>query len=210
MITRGRFITLEGGEAVGKSTNLQTIAEFLKSQAVVCVISHEPGGTPLAEDLRHFLLKIQDEKIAPQAELLLMFAARAQHIHEVIEPALSAGKWVICSRFTDSSYAYQGGGRGMPIEDIALLEHLVQPALQPDLTILLDLPVEIACERAQKRGLLDRIEQEDRNFFKRVRTAYLARAGQYPERFRVVDAAQPLNIVQRVVIDHIKTCLAVP
>lgn len=193
---KGKFITLEGGEASGKSTNIHFIAEYLKSRQIPYVLTHEPGGTPLAEELRKFLLQNHEEKIAPKTELLLMFASRAQHLAEVIIPALESGKWVICSRFTDSTYAYQGYGRGVPLDDIAALEKVVQGSLQPDLTLLLDLPVEVALERANKRGLLDRIEQEDRAFFERIRNAYLTRAEQFPKRFKVIDASQPLEQVQ--------------
>lgn len=198
---RGKFITLEGSDASGKSTNIQVIAQFLKAKQIPFVLTHEPGGTPLAEDLRAFLLKIHAEKIASKTELLLMFAARAQHIDHLIEPALASGKWVICSRFTDSTYAYQGGGRGVAESDIASLEHLVQGALQPDLTLLLDLPVEIASQRANKRGqLLDRIEHEDQAFFERIRTAYLKRAAAFPQRIRIIDASLPLEKVQHAIV----------
>jgi dTMP kinase len=184
---KGKFITLEGGEASGKSTNIQFISKWLAARQIPHVLTHEPGGTPFAESIRQLLLMKQPEPIASDAELLLMFASRAQHIAQVIKPALDSGKWVICSRFTDSSYAYQGGGRGLPMEKIAQLEHLVQGDLQPDLTILLDLPVEIALERARHRGELDRIEAEDVAFFERVRAVYLARAKAFPERFRVIE-----------------------
>ncbi len=200
---RGKFITLEGGEASGKSTNIRVIAEHLRNQGIPFVLTHEPGGTPLAEELRSFLLAHHDEKIASKTELLLMFASRAQHIHELILPALEAGKWVICSRFTDSSYAYQGGGRGVPETDIHVLEEFVQGDLQPDLTLLLDVPVEIALERANKRGLLDRIEEEDRSFFERVRQAYLARAKDFPKRFRIINANQSLEQVEAAIIKEI-------
>ncbi len=201
---RGKFITLEGGEASGKSTNIRGIADFLKSKNIPVVLTHEPGGTPLAEELRSFLLAHHDEKVAPKTELLLMFASRAQHVHELILPALEAGVWVICSRFTDSSYAYQGGGRGVPEADIKVLEDFVQGDLQPDLTILLDIPVDIALERANKRGLLDRIEQEDREFFERIRAAYLKRAKQFPKRFRIIDASLPLPEVQEAILKQIE------
>ncbi len=182
-----KFITLEGGEASGKSTNIQFISAWLNERAIPHVITHEPGGTPFAESIRQLLLMKQPEPVASDTELLLMFASRAQHIAQLIRPALAAGKWVICSRFTDSSYAYQGGGRGVSMEKIAQLERLVQADLQPDLTILLDLPVNIAAERARQRGELDRIEAEDLAFFERVRAAYLARAAAFPARFRIVE-----------------------
>ncbi len=197
---KGKFITLEGGEASGKSTNIPVIEAFLKSRNIPCVVTHEPGGTPLAEELRKVLLTAHAETLAPKTELLLMFASRAQHLNTVILPALAAGKWVICSRFTDSSYAYQGGGRGVSVSDIATLEHFVQGEVQPDLTLLLDVPVDIALKRAEARGALDRIEQEDRAFFERIRKAFLKRAVEYPERIRVIDASQPLEQVQKDII----------
>jgi dTMP kinase len=181
-----KFITLEGGEASGKSTNIRLIANWLTQRNIPYVLTHEPGGTPFAESIRQLLLQQQSEPVASDTELLLMFASRAQHIAQVIRPALAAGQWVICSRFTDSTYAYQGGGRGVSLEKIAQLEQLVQGAFQPDLTILLDVPVEIALERARQRGELDRIEAEDIPFFERVRSAYLARAAAFPQRFRII------------------------
>lgn len=201
---RGKFISLEGSDASGKSTNIQVIADFLKAQHIPFVLTHEPGGTPLAEALRTFLLNMHDEKIASKTELLLMFAARAQHIDQLIEPTLASGKWIICSRFTDSTFAYQGGGRGVAEADICLLEKLVQGTLQPDLTLLLDLPVEIAMQRANKRGqLLDRIEHEDQDFFERIRSAYLKRAAEFPQRIRVIDASQTIEKVQNEIINLI-------
>ncbi len=204
-----KFITLEGGEASGKSTNIRIIAEFLKARNIPFVLTHEPGGTKLAEAIRAFLLNTHTEKIATKTELLLMFASRAQHVEELILPALNAGKWVVCSRFSDSSFAYQGGGRGVPEADIAMLEHFVQGSLQPDLTVLLDLPVEVALERANKRGLLDRIEQEDRAFFERIRAAYLKRADQFKQRFRVIDATKAIDDVAEAIIDALEDLLAI-
>ncbi len=183
----GKFITLEGGEASGKSTNLKFIAAWLQARNIPYVLTHEPGGTPFAESIRQLLLQKQEERVSADTELLLMFASRAQHLAQVILPALSAGKWVICSRFTDSTYAYQGGGRGLSMAKIAALEQLVQGDLQPDLTILLDVPVAIAQQRAQQRGELDRIEKENLAFFERVRQVYLDRAQAFPKRFRVLD-----------------------
>lgn len=203
-----KFITLEGGEASGKSTNIQFISKYLAECGIAHVITHEPGGTPFAESIRQLLLRQQSEPVASDTELLLMFASRAQHIAQVIQPALAAGKWVICSRFTDSTYAYQGGGRGVSMEKIAQLEQLVQGDLQPDLTILLDLPVDIALERARQRGELDRIEAEDQAFFERVRAAYLARAIAFPERFKVVQTQsfervehELAGVLSQVVVD---------
>lgn len=192
---RGKFITLEGGEGVGKSTNLAAIADWLKQRGVDYLVTREPGGTPLAEEIRQLLLVPRQESVAEQAELLLMFAARAQHIATVIEPALAAGRWVLCDRFTDATHAYQGGGRGMPRELIDQLQVLVHGALQPDLTLLLDLPVEQGMARAGARGALDRFESEQLDFFKRVRDTYLALAAAQPERFAVVDASRSLAAV---------------
>lgn len=192
----GRFITLEGGEGVGKSTNLSFIEALLTERQLDVVVTREPGGTELAENIRHLLLSKHQESIVPEAELLLMFAARAQHIQHVILPALRQGKWVLCDRFTDATYAYQGGGRNMDLDAIAWLERNVQGALRPDLTLLLDAPVEIGMQRAKNRGLLDRFESEKRGFFERVRQTYLDRAAQNPNRYLVIDAALPLPKVQ--------------
>lgn len=192
----GRFITLEGGEGVGKSTNLRFVENLLEERQIDVVVTREPGGTELAENIRHLLLSKHHESITSEAELLLMFAARSQHIHHVILPALRQGAWVLCDRFTDATYAYQGGGREMPNETIAWLENAVQGDLRPDLTLLLDAPVETGMRRARNRGLLDRFESEQIAFFERVREAYLQRARRYPERYAVIDAALPLHEVQ--------------
>lgn len=192
-----RFITVEGGEGVGKSTNLDLIADSLAAAGVGLVKTREPGGTPLAERIRELLLQSDSrEPVAGLAELLLVFAARAQHLAEVIEPALSAGQWVLCDRFTDATYAYQGGGRGLPVAAIGLLEQLVQGQRRPDLTILLDAPVAIGQQRIRQRGSPDRIESERLQFFEAVREAYLERARAEPERFLVIDASRPLDAVQ--------------
>lgn len=194
---RGRFITLEGVEGVGKSTNLEFIQHFLQSRGVKVVRTREPGGTPLAENIRGLLLAQSSEPVSEQTELLLMFAARAQHLSQVIAPALARGEWVLCDRFTDATYAYQGGGRGVDKRIIAQLENIVHPALQPDLTILLDMDVEEGLKRARQRGELDRIELEQRSFFEAVRSAYLELAESHPQRFAVIDAAQSIEAVQR-------------
>lgn len=202
----GRFITLEGGEGVGKSTNLRFIETLLAERQIEVVVTREPGGTELAENIRHLLLAKHHESITPEAELLLMFAARSQHINHVILPALEKGSWVLCDRFTDATYAYQGGGRNMDLDTIAWLEQTVQGDLRPDLTLLLDAPVEIGMQRAEKRGLLDRFESEQRSFFERVRQAYLQRAGQAPNRYLIIDAGLPLPEVQlqiRQAIDNL-------
>lgn len=192
----GLFITLEGPEGAGKSTNREYLAELLKQAGVEVVLTREPGGTPLAERIRELLLAPDTEVMAVDTELLLMFAARAQHLAGVIRPALARGAVVLCDRFTDATYAYQGGGRGLAHERIAILEQFVQGDLRPDLTLVFDLPVEVGLARAAARGKLDRFEQEQRSFFEAVRQTYLARAAQAPERYRVLDAAQPLSQVQ--------------
>ncbi|WP_207061131.1 dTMP kinase [Motiliproteus sp. SC1-56] len=192
----GKFITLEGCEGVGKSTNLDFIRRYLEEAGVTFINTREPGGTPLAEEIRDLLLRERDERVDESAELLLMFAARAQHLNSLILPALREGTWVLCDRFTDATYAYQGGGRQLARERIAQLEQLVQRELRPDLTLLLDVPVEVGLSRARNRGDLDRFELEEVAFFERVRQAYLKRARQEPERFRVVDAGRPLEQVQ--------------
>jgi dTMP kinase len=188
---------MEGGEGVGKSTNLGFLENFLRGNGVDVVVTREPGGTRLGEDIRDLLLQLREEPVDPTAELLLIFAARAQHIAELIEPALAAGKWVLSDRFTDATYAYQCGGRGVKRETVAELEALVQGALRPDFTLLLDAPVSIGMRRAQKRGDLDRFEQETLAFFERVRSAYLRQAEVHGDRYRVIDASQSLVIVQQ-------------
>lgn len=193
----GLFITLEGPEGAGKSTNRDYLAALLREHGVDVVLTREPGGTPLAERIRELLLAPADEPMASDTELLLVFAARAQHLQQVVRPALARGAVVLCDRFTDATYAYQGGGRGVPTERIALLEDFVQGALRPDLTLVFDLPVEVGLARAAARGRLDRFEQQRLEFFEAVRSTYLQRAAQSPERYRVLDAAQPLDAVQQ-------------
>ncbi|RIA31439.1 thymidylate kinase [Ectopseudomonas oleovorans] len=192
----GLFITLEGPEGAGKSTNREYLAKRLREQGVEVLLTREPGGTPLAERIRELLLAPSDEPMAVDTELLLVFAARAQHLQQVIRPALAKGSVVLCDRFTDATYAYQGGGRGLSIERIAQLEQFVQGELRPDLTLIFDLPVEVGLARAAARGRLDRFEQEGRGFFEAVRQAYLQRAEQAPQRYRVLDAGQTLTQVQ--------------
>ncbi|UVJ42693.1 dTMP kinase [Pseudomonas sp. LS1212] len=193
----GLFITLEGPEGAGKSTNREYLAGHLRAVGIDVVLTREPGGTPLAERIRELLLAPSDERMNADTELLLVFAARAQHLAEVIRPALARGAIVLCDRFTDATYAYQGGGRGLSQERIATLEAFVQGQLRPDLTLVFDLPVEVGLARASARGRLDRFEQEGRAFFEAVRTAYLKRAEAHPARYRLVDAALPLAEVQR-------------
>jgi dTMP kinase len=197
MSNQGKFITIEGGEGVGKSTNLAHLHSLLKARKIAFVESREPGGTPLAEELREMLLRERDEAVSSDCELLLMFAARSQHLSGLIRPALARGEWVVCDRFTDATFAYQGGGRELEWDRIAQLEQLVQGDLRPDLTLLLDVPVEVGMARARQRGELDRFEQEQLSFFERVRQAYLKRAHAEPERFRIIDASQPLAQVQQ-------------
>lgn len=193
---RGRFITLEGGEGVGKTTNLDYIRTAIEQVGKTVRVTREPGGTPLGEQIRALLLDPAHKGMASDCELLLMFAARAQHIDKVIRPCLDAGTWVLCDRFTDATYAYQGGGRGLSRRRIEALEQLVQGELRPDLTLILDVPVEVGLARAGERGALDRFEQEERAFFERVRSAYLERAAATPERYRVIDAGLALPQVQ--------------
>lgn len=192
----GLFITLEGPEGAGKSTNRDYLAERLRAAGCDLLLTREPGGTPLAERIRELLLAPSAEPMAADTELLLVFAARAQHLAQVIRPALAAGKVVLCDRFTDATYAYQGGGRGLAAERIAVLEQFVQGELRPDLTLVFDLPVEVGLARAAARGRLDRFEQEAQDFFEAVRQTYLARARLVPQRYRLLDAAQPLASVQ--------------
>ncbi|MBN8884871.1 MAG: dTMP kinase [Rudaea sp.] len=192
----GKFITLEGGEGAGKSTVLNAVRELLDAHGLDVAVTREPGGTPAGEAIRGVLLDpALHGGIAPETELLLMFGARAQHVRETIAPALAAGRWVLSDRYVDASYAYQGGGRGQPVERIAELEHWVTMGLQPDLTLLLDLPVGVGLARVRGRGPADRIELEAHDFFERVRAAYRERAAAQPQRFRVIDAGQPLDAV---------------
>ncbi|EJN36998.1 thymidylate kinase [Pseudomonas sp. GM84] len=195
----GLFITLEGPEGAGKSTNRDYLAARLREHGLDVVLTREPGGTPLAEKVRELLLAPSDEVMAADTELLLVFAARAQHLAQVIRPALAKGSVVLCDRFTDATYAYQGGGRGLSVARIAALEQFVQGDLRPDLTLVFDLPVEVGLARAAARGRLDRFEQEGQAFFEAVRQAYLQRAQGEPQRYNLLDAAQPLDVVQRAI-----------
>ena len=191
-----KFITVEGTEGVGKTTNINFIKSWLRQKEVKFVATREPGGTPLAEEIRDLLLKPRDELVVSSAELLLMFAGRAQHLNKVILPALQADTWVLCDRFTDATYAYQGFGRQMSSELIVQLENIVQGDIRPDLTLLLDIPVEIGLERANNRGDPDRFEQEQQDFFNRVRAGYLSLANENSDRYVVIDASQELQGVQ--------------
>jgi dTMP kinase len=198
------FITVEGIEGVGKSTHMNFIAERLQARGRSVVQTREPGGTPLGEGIRALLLDRAHAGMNADAELLLIFAARAQHIEKVIRPSLAAGKDVLCDRFTDATYAYQGGGRGIGIDRIAVLESFVQRTLRPHLTFLLDAPAEIACARARHRSESDRFEAEDMAFFDRVRAAYLQRSAREPGRFRIVDATQTLDAVRQEIADLVQ------
>lgn len=190
------FITIEGSEGAGKTTQLTFMRDFLERAGYPVTLTREPGGTLLGEELRALLLGHRNDGMALKTETLLMFAARAEHLERVIRPALAAGHWVLCDRFTDATYAYQGGGRGLPMAQIAVLEDWVQGDLRPDLTLLLDLPVVVGRARAGKRGPADRFERETVEFFERVRVAYRDRAQQHPDRYRIVDAAPPIAIVR--------------
>lgn len=192
----GKFITVEGGEGAGKSSNLVYICDYLRMQGREVLMTREPGGTDIGESIRGLLLDRERKEMCVDAELLLVFAARAQHLAQVIRPALQQGKVVLCDRFTDATYAYQGGGRGLPMGRIADLEELVQQGLQPDLTILLDVPVAVGMARAGQRGEPDRFESEQSSFFERVRQQYLCLAAAHPARFRVIDASCSLPLVQ--------------
>ena len=193
---RGAFITLEGGEGVGKSTQIAAAVAALEAAGLAVVRTREPGGTPLAEAIRGLLIGDCDEAMDADTELLLMFAARNQHLARLIRPALGRGEWVVCDRFTDATYAYQGAGRGIDAARIGQLEAFVQRGMQPDLTLLLDAPVEVGMARAARRNSAgDRFEREARDFFERVREGYLSRAAAEPRRFRIIDAAQPLEAV---------------
>ncbi|RMF99263.1 MAG: dTMP kinase [Gammaproteobacteria bacterium] len=200
---RGRLITIEGIEGVGKSTNLAFVADRLRAAGCEVLVTREPGGTPVAERIRGLLLGA--ERLAAMTELLLMFAARAEHLEQSIRPALAAGRWVLCDRFTDASYAYQGAGRGLGAAPVATLERLVQGDLRPDLTILLDAPPEATLARRAERGENDRFEREALAFFRRVRQGYLDRAAAEPARFRVIDARLALPEVQLALANVIET-----
>ncbi|MDQ0008602.1 dTMP kinase [Luteibacter jiangsuensis] len=197
---RGRLITLEGGEGAGKSTLLRGLEAHLRERGVDLVVTREPGGTVVGEAVRGVVLDAANNELCAESELLLMFASRAQLVRQVIDPALAAGRWVLCDRFTDASYAYQGGGRGQPVERIAELERWAAHGLKPDVTLLLDLPVSTGRARAAGRGEADRIEVEGDAFFERVREAYRERASADPARFRVLDAsAAPADVLDQAI-----------
>lgn len=207
MSASGRFITLEGIEGVGKSTQVARLSAALKERGIEHVVTREPGGTPLAEKIRQLVLQSNDEVVPPSAELLLMFAARAVHLSNLIQPSLQDGCWVLCDRFTDATYAYQGGGRGMDTADIVRLEAMVQGTLRPDLTLLLEAPIGQSLQRARKRNAdtpTDRFEAERAEFFERVAAAYRARAESQPQRVVRIDAAQSADAVTSSILDVLK------
>lgn len=207
-MARGRFISVEGGEGAGKSTNIEGVRARLHAAGLRVVVTREPGGTPLAEEIRQLLLAPRDEGVCEDTELLLVFAARMQHVERVIKPALARGDWVISDRFTDATIAYQGAGRRMGVERIQALRRLLLGDFAPDLTLLLDVPVDSGMQRLAGRGAPDRFEMEGREFFDRVRAAYLQLAAAEPARFRVIDAAGPLPDVQAAVAQALEGFLA--
>ena len=196
-----KFITFEGIEGSGKSTNLNFLAEPLRSKSINVMVTREPGGTAMGEEIRKTLLTHHKETVCATTEILLLFAARSQHIENIIRPALIAGDCVLSDRFTDATYAYQGGGRGIAFKTIEFLEDMVQKDLRPDLTIIFDIPVELSIQRIKKRKNIDRIEQEKIDFFERVRQVYLERARSMPKRYIIIDATQSLSAVQREIED---------
>lgn len=204
---RGKFITVEGIEGTGKSTNIEYLTGLIEDAGFEVVRSREPGGTPMAEKIRQLLLDHGQEPVSSVAELLLFFAARSLHLENTIIPALSAGKWVVCDRFTDASRAYQGSGRGLEMDRIERLAEWVQAGLEPDLTILLDAPAEIGMERTRQRGNGDRMDNEELAFYQRVRSGYLTLAEMHPERFAIVDASQALPDVQASIATSITSLL---
>jgi dTMP kinase len=208
MNERGRFLTVEGIEGVGKSTQVPRLAQALTARSVACVLTREPGGTPLAEKIRELVLAPGAEVLPDAAELLLMFAARSVHLENFIKPHLEAGRWVVCDRFTDATYAYQGAGRGFASDSIAQLERLVQGTMRPDLTLLLDAPVAAGLERVRARnagaGAVDRFERERTEFFERVREGYLARAAAEPERIAVIDATGGIDQVAAQILEALR------
>lgn len=195
-MTRAMFITLEGGEGAGKTTSIAFVRAFLEQAGKKVLVTREPGGTPLGEKIRSLLLEGREDMRA-DSELLLMFAARAEHLARVVKPALAAGTYVVCDRFTDATFAYQGGGRGVPATRIAALEEWVQQGLRPDLTLLLDIPVDQGLQRAGQRSAPDRFEREAHEFFERVRQSYLAIAAREPQRVKIIDASKDITQVEQ-------------
>jgi len=205
---RGKFITVEGGEGVGKSTNIEAIKTFLDARSIDFIQTREPGGTRIAEKIRQLILDTHEENLDSTAELLLVFAARAQHLKTLIEPALEEGKWVLCDRFTDATYAYQGAGRNLDRNLISELENIVQGTLRPDLTIILDLDPAVGLQRARQRGELDRIEQEKQDFFEAVRNCYLEIAAANPDRCLVIDAGDEIHQVKNSLLQQFELWLS--
>lgn len=203
----GKFITIEGSEGVGKSTNISFISNYLKNKNLTTIETREPGGTKTAEEIRQVLLNTEGETVPEIAELLLFFAARSFHVENLIKPAIQKGHYVICDRFSDASIAYQGYGRGFNIKDINKIASWVHEKVQPDLTILLDAPAEIGMQRAKKRGAIDRMESEDISFYERVRNGYLTLASEHKERFVIIDATQSLKSVQAEIAFHLDVLL---
>lgn len=202
---RGKLITLEGGEGVGKTTNLSFIQQFLQHQGLEVVVTREPGGVRIAEKIRELIL--EETELYPETELLLLFAGRVHHVRDLIVPSLNQGKWVVCDRFTDASYAYQGEGRGVPWQRIQYLESWLLAGLQPDLTLWLDAPVEAGLERAKARRDNNRFEAESLEFMQRVRRGYFLRCQQNPERIKRIDASRPLSQVQAEIAGHLQALL---
>ena len=203
---RGKFITIDGVEGAGKSTQITFICDYLKAKGVNVILTREPGGTDVGEKIRTLLLSNSTGKMHADTELMLMFAARNEHIQNKIMPALKQGDWVLSDRFTDASYAYQGGGRGLDVERIAQLEQWVLQDFTPDMTLLLDVPVEIGMSRVESRGKKDRIELEATDFFNRVRQAYIDRSEQFPERIKLIDSSQTVEHTKqqiKVVLDSL-------
>ncbi|MCX8116074.1 MAG: dTMP kinase [Burkholderiaceae bacterium] len=198
MMARGRFITFEGIDGAGKSTQIEFVATSLRERGADVVVTREPGGTAIGEALRELVLR---QPMSARTETLLVFAARAQHLDELILPALAAGRWVVCDRFTDATYAYQSGGRGVPEAAVEVLERWVHPDLQPDLTFLFDVPPDVAAQRLSAARAADRFEAERLDFFARVRAAYLERARRFPMRFVVLDGTQPPEVVRARLLD---------
>ncbi len=207
-MSRGSFITLEGIEGAGKTTCMSQVRRLLEQAGIDFLETREPGGTQLGEDLRQLLLGHKHTGMSDDAELLLMFASRAEHLQQKILPALDAGTWVLCDRFTDATYAYQGGGRGIAFSRIEVLENWVQAGLKPDLTLLLDLPVGQGLERAGKRSAPDRFESEAMVFFDRVRQSYLQLAAREPERIRIIDSSQALDAVLAQITETVNNFLS--
>ena len=205
--TQGKFLTVEGVEGGGKSTNIQYIADFLENKNIPFIVTREPGGTEISEAIRHLLLSSDLPAMHSDTELLLMFAARAEHLHKKILPALQSGQWVLCDRFTDASYAYQGGGRGIALQKIATLETWVQGDLRPDATLLFDLEADIGLKRTQKRGAADRFEEEAIDFFNAVRKQYLQMAQDAPQRYHIIQAQYDLSTVQKQLARTMETLL---